>query len=108
MGAFGELLIKTWGGDLDKYSGNRSQRSIDETTEEEREQFRYERKVGYARYALNTLTSNLMYAPKKAKNYTERIIKDWFKEMGYNTDIQNIMWNDYCSFLNKFTKVSIE
>ena len=83
MGAFGELLIQTWGGDLDKYLGNiPTNRNVaeDETTEEDKERFRYEYKLSTARHRLDILTSNLMYEPKSIENYTEESIKNGFLE----------------------------
>ena len=105
MGAFGELLIKTWGGDLDRYKGNYETRStikVVETTEEDKERFRYEYKISKARDMLDLLTSNLMYRPKNIKNYTEQSIKDLFKQSGYDENIQNIMWNEYEEFISKY------
>ncbi len=105
MGAFGELLIQTWGGDLDRYRGNKTKREnvvLKETTEEEKEQFRYERKISRARQRLDILTSNLMYRPQDLKNYTEESIKNGFKQLGFDVNIQNIMWSEYCSFLDKY------
>lgn len=111
MGAFGELLIQTWGGDLDKYLGNiptnrdlgGKQESIkDETTEEDKERFRYEYKLSTARHRLDILTTNLMYEPKSIENYTEESIKNGFKQLGFDSNIQNIMWCEYCSFLDKY------
>ena len=105
MGTFGELLIQTWGGDLDRYRGNTTQnRGIVamETDEEEKEQFRYERKISIARKKLDMLTSNLMYRPQDVKNYTEESVKNGFKRLGFDVNIQNIMWGEYCSFLDKY------
>ena len=108
MGAFGELLIKTWGGDLDKYRGNYETKfttntnKLVETTEEDRERFRYEYKISQARDRLKLLTSNLMYRPQNVENYTEEIIKSGFKKLGYDTNIQNIMWDEYKKFISKY------
>src|ERR1035438_7518071 len=35
MGAFGRLLIKSWGGDLDRYEGNYKTKDMEETKQEE-------------------------------------------------------------------------
>lgn len=67
MGAFGELLIKSWGGDLDRYRGNyesKSNAKDAETTEEDKARFRYEYKISQARRRLEILTSNLIYRPQ--------------------------------------------
>ena len=105
MGAFGELLIKTWGGDLDRYRGNyetKSTTKVVETIEEDKERFRYEYKISNARDRLNLLTTNLMYRPQDVKNYTEESIKGGFKQLGYDENIQNIMWYEYKKFVSKY------
>ncbi len=107
MGAFGELLIQTWGGDLDRYRGNTTQNkniTTKETTEEEKEQFRYECKISKARQRLDILTSNLMYRPQDVENYTEESIKNGFKQLGFDVNVQKIMWDEYCSFLDKYIR----
>lgn len=105
MGAFGELLIKTWGGDLDRYRGDyepKFKTKVIETTEEDKERYRYERKISKARERLNILTNNLMYRPQDVKNYTEDSIKSGFRQLGYDENIQNIMWSEYSEFISKY------
>ena len=105
MGAFGELLIQSWGGDLNSYRGNTSNSTktfVDKTTEEEKKQFRYERKIQLARDTLDLLKSKVMYEPQHIKNFTEDIIKKYFKQLGYDENIQNIMWNEYLEYLSKY------
>lgn len=105
MGAFGELLIKNWGGDLDRYRGNYRSKPIKkvvETTDEDREKFRYELKISNARKQLDLLTTNLMYKPQYVNNYTEESIKNGFRQLGYDENIQNIMWDEYSNFISKY------
>tara|TARA_R110000851_G_scaffold326865_1_gene495888 strand:+ start:646 stop:978 length:333 start_codon:yes stop_codon:yes gene_type:complete len=107
MGAFGELLIQRWGGDLDRYRGNTTQNkniATKKTTEEEKEQFRYEYKISKAKQNLDLLTSNLMYRPQDAQNYTEESIKNGFEKLGFDVNIQKIMWDEYSSFLDKYIR----
>ena len=107
MGAFGELLIQHWGGDLDKYRGNTPDKPKTiavETTSTEKEQLRDVLILAKATRTLTQLTSSLIYRPQDAKNYTEEDIKNGFKQLGLDVNIQNIMWNEYCSFLDKYIK----
>ena len=106
MGAFGELLIKYWGGDLDHYRGNDQSKRIEivVTSEKDKERYRYEYKISKARDRLNLITTNLMYRPQNEINYTEESIKDGFKQLGYDDNIQNIMWNEYSDFISKYLK----
>jgi hypothetical protein len=105
MGAFGELLIKTWGGDLDRYRGNYETKSTTkavETTEEDKERSMYNRKIDLARNRLDLLTTNIMYNPQDINDYTEESMKGGFKQLGYDENIQNIMWNEYMEFVSKY------
>ena len=105
MGAFGELLIQYWGGDLDRYRGNRQTKATGkgvEATGANKENFRYEYKISKARDRLNTLTTNLMYRPQDVSDYTEKSIKGGFKQLGYDDNIQNIMWNEYNEFIHRY------
>ena len=105
MGVFGELLIKTWGGDLDRYRGNyqtKPTNEVMETTDEDKERYRYEYKISKARDRLNLLTTSLMYRPQDVSNYTEESIKAGFKQLGYDDNIQNIMWNEYEEFVSRY------
>lgn len=107
MGSFGELLIKTWGGDLDKYRGNYVVQSTTkeiETTEEDKERLRYKYKISKARHRLNLLKTNLRYRPQDVNNYTEKSVKSGFKQLGYDDNIQNIMWSEYNEFVSKIIK----
>jgi hypothetical protein len=104
MGAFGELLIKTWGGDLDRYRGNyesKPKTKVVETTETDKAKYRYEYKISKARERLNILTNNLMYRPQDVKNYTEDSIKGGFRQLGFDENIQNIIWSEYSEFISK-------
>lgn len=111
MGAFGELLIQRWGGNLEVYRNAGSSNSnkiepIVETTEEDKERFRRERVISHARVHLDSLTSNLIYMPDEVVNFTEESVKAGFKKLGYGIGIQNIMWKEYCSFVKKYIKKS--
>lgn len=106
MGAFGELLIQKWGGNLNNYNGNKTtkQESVigDETPPNKEESLR-QLKILKARKYLSSLTSSLIYTPQEAKNYTEESIKTGFKKLGFDGDVQNIMWDEYCLFVEKYT-----
>ena len=65
----------------------------------EKENFIYEYKILKAKSRLDILTSNLMYTPQLVQQYTEKSIKNGFKQLGFEAKIQCIMWDEYCSFL---------
>lgn len=73
-----------------------------EATEEDKEKYRYEYKISKARDRLNLLTTNLMYRPQDVNSYTEESIKRGFKQLGYDDNIQNIMWNEYQEFVSRY------
>ena len=43
-----------------------------------------------------------MYRPQDVSNYTEESIKSGFKQLGYDDNIQNIMWNEYEEFVSGY------
>lgn len=43
-----------------------------------------------------------MYRPQDVSNYTEESIKGGFKQLGYDDNIQNIMWNEYREFVSRY------
>jgi phenylalanyl-tRNA synthetase alpha subunit len=109
MGAFGELLIQHWGGDLKKYknptSGYKKQvkkqvKKTELTLEEKKEN----EQICIARYRLDLLTSKLIYTPSDISNYTEESIKNGFKQLNFNSNIQNLMWDEFVEFKNKYIK----
>jgi len=101
------LLIQTWCGDLDSYRGNTQtseETGSTETTEVEEKQFSDELKVIQARRKLTALTANLIYWPQNTKNYTEESIKEGFNKLGFDVNIQNMMWDEYCHFMKTYIK----
>jgi hypothetical protein len=55
-----------------------------------------------ARKRLDILTNVLIYRPQQAVQYTEQSVKDGFKALGYDSDIQNTMANEYQEFINTY------
>ena len=103
MGAFGELLIQRWGGDLNTYNGNKIIKKDDLVYEKESKEERvFELMVLKARRHLTSLESSLIYRQDEAKLYTEDIIKNGFKKLGFNNYIQEKMWKEFCLFVDKY------
>lgn len=99
MGAFGELLIRYWGGDLDRYRGISRDRYRGNTanktspveknnddytlTEDESKRLKiFCYNINKSKLFLDTLTSNLMYKPEMTINYTEESVKSGFSQLG--------------------------
>ena len=108
MGAFGELLIQHWGGDLDKYRGNTNQpkKEIVELSEQEKLnekiKTRYEYKIKYARKLLSVLTNQIMYQPHIVNLIDKELFMFSFKQNGYDLNISNLMWKEYNEFIKKY------
>jgi hypothetical protein len=108
MGAFGELLIQHWGGDLDKYHGNHtnSKKEPQEISEQEQKnqqlKYQYNYKIQSARKMLLGLTSDIMYQSDIVNHITETSLKNGFSN--YDKNIQNLMWKEYNIFINKYVK----
>ena len=43
-----------------------------------------------------------MYWPEKQNHITEESFMKWFKDLGYDDEIQNILWADYHVYLKKY------
>tara|TARA_R100000541_G_scaffold39136_1_gene46984 strand:- start:10381 stop:10710 length:330 start_codon:yes stop_codon:yes gene_type:complete len=108
MGAFGELLIQRWGGNLEYYRGDKvTKKEIEKTFEEntkEKEEIFFELKVLRARKHLSSLKSSLIYRTDEAKLYTESVIKNGFNKLGFEPIIQDKMWIEFSSFIDKYCK----
>jgi len=107
MGAFGELLIKTWGGDLEHYRGNdiKREKSTEMTYEEQikaREEFAKMRKLSYARDYLHRLTTNIIYKSVDYTQITEVLFRDSYKKINAENWVIDAMWSEYTEFLNKY------
>jgi hypothetical protein len=108
MGAFGELLIKTWGGDLDHYRGNDNHRGkINDQgdTEEEKIKANDERikqqKIDSAKFHLDRLTDSLSYRPENIKYITEQSFKASYIKIKTEDWIIDLMWVEYQKYLKK-------
>jgi thymidylate synthase len=55
-----------------------------------------------AKIYLNVITHRLIYNPHKIHDYSEEIIKNIFMKRGFNEEIQNEMWVEFCKL--KLTK----
>ena len=64
----------------------------------------YERKIDNARRYLSLITTNIMYRPEIADNIDKIKLKEKFKSMGYDMNIQNLIWEEYKEFLKKYVK----
>lgn len=108
MGAFGELLIKSWGGDIDSYQGNTPHRPdvkpVEEIPEEQKEKFRYHRETSYARNHLNRLTNKIMYDNSAADDITEAVFREGYARINTKSSIVDLLWNEYQQFLIKYIK----
>jgi hypothetical protein len=105
MGAFGELLVQRWGGNLDTYNENKIIKKdilvCDKESKESKEERIFELKILKARKHLTSLKSSLIYRQNESKLYTEDVIKNGFKKLGFNDYIQDKMWEEFCLFVDK-------
>lgn len=103
MGEFGELLVQRWGGNLDTYNGNKIiKKDIEVCDKESKEERILQLKILKARKQLTSLESSLIYRQDEARLYTEDVIKNGFKKLGFNDYIQNKMWEEFCLFVDKY------
>ena len=115
MGAFGELLIKHWGGDLDKYRGNTNQpkketevKLTEQEIRNEKIKTRYEYKIMYARKLLDVLTNQIIYKPSIANGIDKEQFISSYQNNGYDLNISNLMWKEYNEFLKKYINKKIK
>lgn len=103
MGAFGELLIEHFGGDLKKYRGQYEPSNEDNKNNEEVEKQEVDIELMDARKHLTSLENRLIYYPNEIKYYTEDIIKDGLKNSKFSKRVQNIIWDEFSDFKNKYS-----
>lgn len=114
MGAFGELLIMYWGGDLDAYRGNakakfpKAKTPDVPLTEEElmrRKEDTIKRwRLSHARQTLNGLTDNIMYKFIDPNDINEDSFRNAYRNENTDEWIIDIMWKEYNEFLTKYVK----
>lgn len=112
MGAFGEMLIRNWGGDLDAYRGNNNSRNnivdVKELTDEEKKaehlKFIRERQISYAKDHLRLLTNNIMYKPEICDVINEKMFKEAYRTHKFSDEISDLMWIEYNNFVDKYIK----
>ena len=123
MGAFGEMLIQYWGGDINVYRGNKPMSNPEYKKEEKKKESdedralreyneKYNQNKGYKanelRFAtehLNRLTNGIMYRPKTIDDITEESFKDGFvNKLKFSSEVADIMWNKYCEFVKTYVK----
>ena len=114
MGAFGEMLIEYWGGDIKTYRGekpsysNKTKHKEVKIIKENEKKFQHTYNLDRARRELDVLTSNLMYRPENVNNYTKESLKNGFKRLGFNAEIQEVMWNEFNVFVQTYITKPIE
>ena len=110
MGEFGKMLIRNWGGDIKSYEGKKSITNI--TNIDESEEDRKKRKsdlikhmeLSTAREYLHRLTTNIMYRKEIAEQINEELFVKSYNDIGYPLEVSNVMWLEYCDFINKYIK----
>jgi hypothetical protein len=110
MGAFGELLIETMGGDLNKYknannNNNTKYNKNDVVTEKEKKETIKNYNLTKARNWLEILTNHIMYNPHIVAEINEDNFIHNCEKRGFNKETQKILWKEYNKFINNYVKM---